>query len=254
MDLDNQQGNTLEIDFDNQLYQLAYTIGLFLGDGSLSVYQKTSGTNGKRYVVFQTKFGNADIETIDRVRGQLADVFGVSYKIASTTLSSDKEFYELSSIRRIIFDFFSVNTRMKTRIPERLFGAPKEVRIELLRGILDADGWVSETSERPRPQQQWQIGFANTELVLVEGVASMLQKLGVKVGNISTKSRGGYRTIHTITPNIRSFIDAGLSFHAPRKQKKIDRYMNRVYASETLYTAPVTSGEDKVQSVVKTAE
>jgi hypothetical protein len=73
-----------------------------------------------------------------------------------------------------------------------------------------------------------------------------MQSMGIKVGKITTMKKAGYRDVYGVYPNPRSFHEAGMSFHASRKQARFNRYVEHVLGSETLRAAPATSGEDIV--------
>jgi len=234
--------------------KLAYSVGFFLGDGSLYSGPFISSKNGKTYFHNDVVFVCSDLEPIERVQSQIESAFGKSYNIQQRILPSGLPHYTLTAHRREIFDFFSVNTTMRWEIPQYYFSAPRETKLELCRGLMDSDGHCAEFIDNHDPRyevKRWTIGFSNGKLRIVQGLASIMQSLGMKVGVISPAKKAGYRDTYIIRPNPRSFHEAGMFFYASRKQAKFNRYIEHVLGSETLRTAPVTSGEDIVPPLAK---
>lgn len=230
--------------------ELAYTVGFFLGDGSLYSGPFISTRNGKTYYHNDVVFGCGDLDAIERVQSQIELVFGKRYNIQHRILNTGSTYYVLSTHRRPIFNFFSVNTAMRTVIPHYYFGASPEVRKELCSGLMDSDGHCMETV-LPGGGPRWQLGFSNGNLGLVQDTASIMQKLGVKVGNLTASKKAGFKDVHILHPNARSFYENGFRFHVARKQARLDRYVAHVLGSETLRTTPPTRGEDIVPPCAK---
>jgi hypothetical protein len=242
--------------------KLAYSVGFFLGDGCLHSGAFVSSNNGKTYYHNDVIFVCSDLEPIRRVQDQIAEAFGKKYNMQTRTLPSGTLHYTMAAHRREIFDFFSVNTAMRFEVPAYYFSASRDVKLELCRGLMDTDGFSAEfvdTSIDKRTGKRgaikrWQVGFSNGKLPIVQGFASIMQSVGVKMGKISTQRKAGYREVYNVNPNPRSFHEAGMFFYASRKQAKFDRYVAHVLGSETLRTAPVTSGEDIVPLLTKAGE
>lgn len=234
--------------------KLAYSVGFFLADGALYSGPFTSSRNGKTYFHNDVIFVCSDLEPVVRVQSQIEQHFGKRYNLQTRILESGTPHYVVTAHRREIFDFFAVNTGMRSEIPQHYFSAPKDVKLELCRGLMDTDGHCAEFVDDTDPRYQvkrWMLGFTNSKLGIVQGLASILQSIGIKVGKISTAKKAGYRDCYIIRPNPRSFHEAGMFFYAARKQAKFDRYVAHVLGSETLCTAPVTSGGDKVRPLAK---
>lgn len=230
--------------------ELAYSVGFFLGDGSLYAGPFISPGNGKTYYKNDVVFVCSDLEPVQRVQVQIETVFGKRYNMVTRTLPSGLPHYSLTAHRRPIFEFFSVNTAMRQEIPSYYFSAAPETKRELLRGLLDTDGFVAEFVDRSRGPgrgiKRWQVGFCNGKLAIVQGVASIMQTIGIRVGKITTMRKAGYRDVYGIHPNPRSFQEAGMFFYASRKQARLNRYLEHVLGSETKDAAPATPGDDIV--------
>lgn len=115
------------------------------------------------------RFSSADKECIDRMAASIPDaVFSHSgkydYRISfrgSGAIGTNPIKKELRRLNLLVGspDKF---------IPEEFFGSERTVRIELLRGLLDSDGWVS----------QGMIGFSSSSKRLSEGVVQLARSLG----------------------------------------------------------------------------
>ncbi len=236
-----------ENSLQDKVEKTAYSIGAILGDGSMR-YVPSYG-NGSWFTV---ELAGMDIEIIERFQMEIASAFGKVYPIHTKKLDSGIDFYTIRTSTGAIHHYFWGITCGKQEIPSDIFRSSDDVKRSLVAGLMDTDGTVklnetwngSRTDKNPR----WQLGFANTKLEIVESLAALLNSMGVKVGSIQTTKRGSYRTIYNIHPNIRSFIDAGFYFQAKRKQQRLNDYLLHVVGSETMYTAPVTSGEDIVRA------
>lgn len=241
--------------FDN----LAYSVGHFLGDGHLYSGPFVSSRNGKTYYHNDVIFMCSDIEPVSRAQAQIEQAFGKRYNMQTRTLPSGLPHYVVTAHRREIFDFFSVNTTMRTEIPAYYFSASNETKLELCRGLMDTDGFSAEFIDTTLDKRvnkryavkRWMVGFSNQKLQIVQGLAALMQSVGVKSGKISAAKKSGYRDSHIIRFNPRSFHEAGMFFYAKRKQAKFDRYVEHVLGSETLRATPVTSGEDIVQPLAR---
>lgn len=225
----------------------AYSIGAILGDGHMR-YIPSYG-NGSWYSV---ELAGMDVEVINRFQYEMRSTFGKSYNIHTKVLKSGTRFYTMRTSSKHIHHYFYSLTNGRTEIPIEIIGSDEYVKKSFVAGLMDTDGTVkltetwngSKTNKNPR----WQLGFANTEIKIVESLASLLTSMNVRVGKMQINHRGSYRTIYNIHPNIRDFIDAGFYFSAKRKQQRLNDYLVHVFGSETMYAASVTSDDDIVRS------
>jgi intein-encoded DNA endonuclease-like protein len=230
--MDNQQGKQ-----PNVIHLLAYSLGAFLGDGYFKYHYYG---NGGWWMI---EVSTMDREIVETVREQIKSVFNADYTIKHRTLKSGVDFWTYRSTRKVIYDVFTSVTSLKTQIPQDIINAPRSVVIDFIAGLFDTDGTIVHNKE-----DRFQVKFGSTNKPLVECVASLLQRHGVMVGKIGEYTKSGYRTGYSIQPNIRSFIEAGFNFRVQRKLMRLGEYLIKVGASETMHAAPVTSGDDIVQS------
>lgn len=226
-----------------------YMIGAYLGDG---------WTTWCRHPVagfWNTGISCMDAEIVERFRDELSQAFpkrgGGLYAINTFKTKSGTIMYTCSAKNRLAHDVLTDLTVSKTQIPSMIARADKDVALLFIAGLFDTDGGVSEIDNIARGinfGKRYVLKLGMTEPRIVLDAAAILQRFGVKVGPVQLDTKGGYRTMYGIQPNIRSFIESGFYLTCKRKAERLERWKLKVGASETLYAPPVTSGEDKVQS------
>lgn len=133
----------------------AYTLGVWLGDGD---------TRGHGCITCHPK----DSETIEWVR---ADGFTVNRQAGLYS-------WGVLKLRCLLRSAGLIGNK---HIPSVYLRASHEQRLDLLRGLMDTDGYVSTRS---------QCAFDNTNLGLVKQVRELLLTLGYKPGKIQQKKPG----------------------------------------------------------------
>ena len=191
--MDNQQGT--------ELHKLAFAFGFFLSDGHLSAGNRVG-------------FTKQDIDVLQIVKTDIESVFLKEGSLGVYHYPPRSSIGKLAFTSPQIFDFFASNSYMKTRVPEEVFSLPPEGQDAFLQGILDGDCSVSQNGGRVR------IEFCSTNRHFTETVAHLLSKRGVTVGNISEGERG-FKRYYRVVPNVKSFLDKGISFRGARKQSKL---------------------------------
>lgn len=223
--------------------ELLYATGLLLGDGCLSaVPNKNCNTLHKAIIL-----GSIDKDMVDGFAGTLNKYFD-----CNGLINTDGNFYEYRTSKVIAFDYFAINTAHKTKFPDSLKYATKEERLAFLAGLLDSDGFASNTETKARidkdghskkARTQFRMGFTNTRFIME--LTDLLDKLHIKYGKIwvnnhqtdTIKGRkvGKQLTRFTVPINPMSFIENGGYFKCHRKQKKLMDYLKQM---ETCYFEP----------------
>jgi DNA-binding transcriptional regulator WhiA len=218
--MDNQQGN-LPYNLEQVMEPVAYTIGALLGDGSVKhhVSINSAGIMSKNYMVV---IANMDRECVDRVCGELNRFCNTQYDVKEFINPNGTTMYRLAINNENIFTFFYYFIQDKMFIADEIFRASREARLNFIAGLFDTDGSIAQYSG------YYRISYAARLRTLVEDVARLLQKLGVKVGKIHEQVSGYGTTIYVIKPNIRSFIDSGCYFYIQRKADRLYKYLNSV--------------------------
>lgn len=162
-----------------------YFLGLLLGDGTFSCITKT-----------QVKFTSciSDMEVYMNILG---------YKYKTWDDRHHNIYYD--NIKEIIKSLGLIETRSKTKfIPDIYKYNSKEIRLELLRGLLDTDGYCDKNGN---------CNYSSISKQLAEDVLFLARSLGIN-GNILEQSNK-YGPIYLV----RFYTDIRL-FNLPRKYQK----------------------------------
>lgn len=213
-------------------WDLAYAFGAFQGDGFLGY---SYAGNGGWYT---TGIGCMDLEIVLRFHDQICSVFGRDYAINTYLTKNGTKMYVCRASCAEVCAMFGINTDFKKKVPDSIIQAPIQVVREYIAGLFDTDGTVAHCiNNKETGGKRFQLKLGLTEQRVVESVATLLHKHGVKVGVIGQEKKGSYRTIYRIQPSLRSFIDAGFYFRCKRKEKRVIEYLG--IASETLHADPL---------------
>lgn len=149
--------------------RLAEIIGVYLGDGTLTKYQlKISGD--KRYDLDYYSYLNNLFEEVFGIHGRIV----VNNKTNQLTLVICSK--EVSTYFNTFLGFgFGNKIKNKSRIPNLILD-DKNLRIDVLRGLIDSDGSISR---RGRNGSQFCLNFTNYNLVLLDQVEEILKELGI---------------------------------------------------------------------------
>lgn len=162
-----------------------YFLGLLLGDGTFSCITKT-----------QVKFTSciSDMEVYMNILG---------YKYKTWDNRHHNIYYD--NIKEIIKSLGLIETRSKTKfVPDIYKYNSKEIRLELLRGLLDTDGYCDKNGN---------CNYSSISKQLAEDVLFLARSLGIN-GNILEQSNK-YGPIYLV----RFYTDIRL-FNLPRKYQK----------------------------------
>jgi hypothetical protein len=230
--------------------ELAYVLGVFFGDGDVSVPHP--------YPKLQTfALDSIDREFVEKTKkccesfldGPLPDI---------RTRPPAKKYGKHEYYR---FQFGSVEfcnwldrvTKHKTRVPDFIPRTKCPETKAFCEGFLDSEGCISESKKvRRNGNHDYTSGFGNCGKFVFE-IAKLFRLNGVQVSTgrpWKTKVGTPYYYFHI---NLRSFVQAGFGFVAKRKQERLERFKLRSFSpSETVHQAP--KGEDTVQTAAKVAE
>lgn len=139
-----------------------YVLGVLLGDGSLHEQASIS-------------FTTADAQIVDDISSRLPDDVEVKYasEYSYRIIKKDSSI-KASTFREKLNSYGLIGTKSHNKfVPDDFkYGSP-DTRIEILKGLLDADGWVSlHHSGKAR------VSFCSTSKRLAEDVIEIVQSLG----------------------------------------------------------------------------
>ncbi|NJM09626.1 MAG: hypothetical protein HC883_01610 [Bdellovibrionaceae bacterium] len=200
------------------LAKMAYVIGFFLGDGGL--YRQLDRD------AYRIHFTKMDIECLE----------AVMHVLGRKTIRKHGSSFRIEYYGKDLYEFLAFNTEFRTVVPYQYITASEHVVKELVAGLMDSDGSVTHTESEG--YDRWQLSFTNTERKLMEAMQHFLRKSGVDAGKITTVANPGHRMVMHIRPNLKQFAERGFYFRNLRKMQRLNDYMQKVHASETLYAAP----------------
>ena len=185
-----------------------YTIGALIGDGALS------GTN--------VSFSSADDEVLDRIRAD-------GYTLHKRKAGCD---YGVLGIRPVIVALGLNGTSYEKRVPEMYLNGCIEDRLELLRGLMDTDGFCDKRGH---------CSYCSVN----EGLAKDVQYLVRSLGGIATVSRKERKSGLSFEVSIRMPDDLNDIFYLTRKRERLRPYNGGVsdVTRRIVSVTPAGSGE-----------
>ena len=206
--------------------ELAYLLGVYLSDGSITVRKYPFKGCIFQLQVIDRDFAERTLEYLKKILPECkATVRTYHYK--RTGFKTNNKTKITTHCVGVGFtkwkDFFWEQTGMKHHIPSLIWNAPLPIKKWFIAGVMDGDGWVA-IATKGRTNPRFNIGIGKTEDSWIWEFKQFLEKLGVKT-NKPEIIPAGYR--HHTVPfvrmklNVRSFISKGLFFTIERKQKKL---------------------------------
>jgi replicative DNA helicase len=146
-----------------------YTLGVLLGDGSFC---------NKRTVVF----ASMDDEIVNFIKGEYGDKLKFDYKDKNKKCTS----YRINSLKKIIEKMGLWGKKSTEKwIPDNYKYNSIEVRLEILRGLMDTDGCCVFDKKSGNSRCQ----FSSSSLRLVEDVKEIVESLGGLCSLIKTNTK-----------------------------------------------------------------
>ncbi len=192
-----------------------YLIGVYLGDGCVT--QQPSKLRGTSQTVFR-------LNTID-------EDFAVATKAAlqnftkrpvgvwkHTVSKSSKPNYALRCGDSNLACQMQVETDHKKKLPDWIWTAEHEVRLALISGLMDSEGFVTLNSNGAA-----YMGFKSCD-VWFDDFVRILNKSGILVGKIGVEKprKEGYKTPKQFHIKMESWVKSGARFNIARKQARVD--------------------------------
>lgn len=216
--------------FDLPIYQitideeLAYFIGLMMGDGC---------TSPKVLKAFFCGFSSLDPELIDAVRGTVERRFGGQMDYVSRCD------YRIRGTR--VIDFFyrlGLNKLAhEKRIPDEIIKSPKSVVRAFLQGLFDTDGWSLTKGGR--------VGYCSASESLARDVHQLLLCFGIRSRRWfkPNKCRGAW-SMDVATEDVDRFYKE-IGFRLPRKQSGHLRIFTTLHPLQVMDYPPEVREEIK---------
>lgn len=221
----------------------AYVLGVFLGDGCVT-------TNfGKS--LFRLNTIDEDFAKAVKAALQTLSATNVALSVHPVSKSS-KPNWSLAIRDADLCLRLAIDTDYKAKIPEYVFGWPRDLKLASIVGLMDSEGFVAANSNTSG--RRFYMGYKSCD-PWVPKLISLMQSVGIQIGKIGVERplKPGYKTPRRFAIKMQSWIDSGARFNIARKQKRVDEWAATVpdprglrfrakFSSETLRQAPETSG------------
>lgn len=208
----------------------AYLLGVYLGDGCVTMQPTENSGSVKAYPVF--RLNTIDEEFAEATKAALAEFTDRPISIHKHDVSkSSKPNYSLRCGDPEICDNLKTVTNNKQEIPSFVFNWSKEEKIAFIEGLMDSEGFVAERKHEVT-NRRFYMGFKSCD-VWVPQLLDVLDSVGIQYGKVSQEPprKPGYKVPTRFTIKMGSWIASGAKFRITRKQKRVDEW-----ASADAYT------------------
>lgn len=219
--------NLKSISSENLNKELAYLLGVYLTDGSISTKTKPESGCTFQLQVIDSDFAERVLEYLKVILPGCKANIGV-YSQKRTGFAENNKTEIVKYCVGVGFtkwkDFFFNQTGRKHHIPSVIWDASLQIKKWFIAGIMDGDGWISVTKEN-RTNERFSVGVGKVEESWIWEFKQLLEEIGVKVTKPEIIPAGyGNHLVPFVRlhMNVRSFISTGLFFTISRKQNKLE--------------------------------
>jgi LAGLIDADG DNA endonuclease family protein len=193
----------------------AYLLGVFLGDGCVTKYQK-------KYLVF--RLNTIDEDFALAVKAALREISKHPVSLCCHPVAkSSKPNWSLGCMDRKFCEGVLADTDKKQRIPDYVFEWPRDLKLAFIGGLMDSEGYVGANSNSTG--RRYYIGYKSCDAWVPEFIR-LLHSVGIRTGKIGIERpyKAGYKTPMRFTIKMQSWIDSGATFNIARKQRRVDEW------------------------------
>jgi len=219
--------NLETISSENLNKELAYLLGVYLTDGSISYtesYTFSLKAIDKDFVENTLKsFKKINSNCSANVYLQKArDRYWPDGRVSKT-----QDQYCINVGFSKFGDFFKNQTNNKHHIPLIIWDASLNIKRWFIAGAMDGDGWISKTKREYGDNiYQYRIGIGGVKEGWIYEFRQLLQKMGVKTLKTEIAIKKRKMPMVSFGINVKSFIGHGLFFTIKRKQDRLKLLRN----------------------------
>lgn len=204
---DNQQGHAL-----------CYLLGVYFGDGCVTL--RRTNKDGTENRCFTMTVVDKDFR--DHVAEQFAVTFPEHkpYLFDYNRPGRDRTQY---SVRvGLVGPWFESMTGKRMSIPAMVY-ASRESRKAFLEGLMDSEGWVSDTTHLNKGYIYLQVGVGLT-CDLTSEFKRLFEACGIRTGKMHNRVLPNGKVMHQIHLNSADWMASDFGFHCWRKQRKVEAH------------------------------
>ena len=206
-------GNRVVFNFTGLNANLAYLLGVYMGDGY--VYENQTGQA-------QFSLKAVDIDFLEKVQKIVEDIFQRPYKIKFSRSGANersKDQYVLTVCSTQFAKWLVALTGKKDHIPYEIMSSNIDIKKAFFLGLMDSEGCVTARKITPEGRVVGgtfvQFGVKSDWIFAVHQIA---EELGAKPSNVFTSKGFSRFTMPTST-----YYEVGLGFSIKRKQSILER-------------------------------
>lgn len=201
----------------------AYILGVYLGDGCISI-RRVEGE--KERPQFRLNTIDEDFSNATKAALQTMTAYKVT-QFCYPVSKSSKPNWAICLNDTPLCDRLVSDTASKKKIPEYVFGWPKDLKLQFIAGLMDSEGFVAANNNASG--RRYYMGYKSCD-IWVPDFIKILQSVGILIGKIGIEKPrfSGYKTPTRFTIKMQSWIDSGARFNIVRKQKRVDEWAETV--------------------------
>jgi len=209
--------------------RLAYLIGVYLGDGSIT-FSKNNSNNYFSLNAIDEDFIKHTVVCLEEYFGKKPSSFldksGGGWKKRGTKPLWKTVVYGKEKCKWLV-----EITEDKRVIPEIIFKAPKHIQKWFIAGVMDSEGYVGKHYHKEYDKYQYLMGICSAD-VWLEHFIEMLEQHGVKTGKRYKEKqiKPWHKPKFRYKINTMSFIRSGCFFTIKRKIDRLTDYINSLSA------------------------
>lgn len=206
--------------------ELAYLIGVYLGDGSVW-FNKHRNQYVFSLEVIDLDFAVKTKQAVEKVTGR-----SLTIRTRRRACVKGGETHRIRTSHKQLCDFLTSCTDKKTKIPGFIPMGKNPLAKALIEGLMDSEGCIYRyTKIQPRyksPTYKIQVGMSSP---VVDGLSQYLRSYGVATyaRRVRIPKSGTPHTEYTLSS--LDYIDSGLQFNIARKQQRVEDYRSQLKTS-----------------------
>ncbi|MDD9727237.1 hypothetical protein PVV74_17385 [Roseovarius sp. SK2] len=201
----------------------AYLLGVFLGDGCVTMQPTKNSGSVSVYPVF--RLNTIDEDFALSTKRALSKFTDRPISIHKHEVSkSSKPNYSLRCGDPEICENLKSVTHQKKVIPDFVHDWSKGEKLAFIAGIMDSEGFVAANNSNPT-NRRYYMGYKSCDVWVPEFIR-VLESVGIKIGKVSHEKprKAHYKSPTRFSIKMQSWIDSGARFNIARKQNRVDEW------------------------------